>query len=129
MDPHITSDPITVDAVDRGAAFGRLTPGAHEPAAIFALAERSSRAAVAGAASPLRTGIEAAPSASAFSYLRESNGSLEAVAAVQLDIVDDFVDALGRDGRISAVVNVIVVDEEGSEVAHASFDWVVLRRE
>jgi hypothetical protein len=129
MDPYDTSDLISVDAVDRGAVLARLTAGAHEPAAIYALAERSSRAAVAGAASPLRTGIEPAPSAGTFSYHRQSNGTLEAVAAVELEIVDDFVDALGRDGRISAVVKVVVVDEEGSEVARASFDWVVLRRD
>jgi hypothetical protein len=129
MDPYSTDDPITVDAVDRGAVLASLTPGVHAPNAIFALAERSSRAAVAAAATPLQTGIESAPSAGAFSYARSPNGSLEAVAAVELEIIDDFVDALGRDGRISAVVKVVVVDEDGMEVARASFDWVVLRRE
>jgi acyl-coenzyme A thioesterase PaaI-like protein len=129
MDHYNVSDQITVDSVDRGAAYARLTPGAHDQAAIFALAERSSRAALAGAAAPLRTGIEPAPSASSFAYFRQASGNLEAAAAVELEIVDDFVDALGRDGRISAVVNVLVVDEEGAPVARASFDWVVLRRE
>jgi hypothetical protein len=129
MDQQREPDPISVDAVDRGAAVARLTPGPHDAAAIFALAERSGRAAVAGAAAPHRTGIEPAPSAGAFSYLRPATGTLEAVAAVELEIVDDFVDALGREGRINAAVNVIVVDVEGSPVARASFDWVVLRRE
>jgi hypothetical protein len=129
MEHFNAPDPVTVDAVDRGSAFARMNPGSHDPAAIYALAERSSRAAVAGAAAPLLTSIGQAPRSSRFDYLREADGNLEAVAAVELEIVDDFVDALGRDGRISAVVNVTVVDLDGSPVARASFDWVVLRRE
>jgi len=129
MEHDTAPDPITIDAVDRGAAYARLNPAVHEAASIFSLAERSSLAALAGAAAPHQAGIERAPRSSSFAYLQPANGNLEAVAAVELEIVDDFVDALGREGRISAVVNVIVVDEGGEHVARASFGWVLLRRE
>jgi hypothetical protein len=48
---------------------------------------------------------------------------------LELEIVDDFVDALGRDGRITALLKIVLVEEHGLTVARASFDWAVLRRE
>ena len=129
MERHSERDPILVDAVDRGAAVARLDSGSSDPAAIFALAERSCRAALAGAAAPMLTSIATVPCTNSFTYIRPGNGDLEAVAAVELEIVDDFVDALGRDGRITALVKVLVFDDHGEAVARASFDWVVLHRE
>lgn len=129
MERYSEAHLISVDAVDRGAAIARLPHGSNDPADIFTLAERSCRAALDGAAAPMLTTIASAPRSNAFAYIRPAPGDLEAVAAVELEIVDDFVDALGRDGRITALVKVLVVDADGEPVARATFDWVVLRRE
>jgi hypothetical protein len=121
---------VMVEAVARGAAFASLDTAidpAVQTSAIFTLAEHSSRAALHGAVAPLDIALSA-PVESRLSLERQPNGAVAAAAAVELEIVDDFVDALGRDGRITAAVNVVVIDEAGEPVASASFDWVVLHR-
>ncbi|HTX59808.1 MAG TPA: hypothetical protein VMH02_09010 [Verrucomicrobiae bacterium] len=128
MDENPAPLPIEIEAVDRGAALARLDPAPKDPVALFALAERSSRAAVLGAARPLRVELHPGEGENRVRYLRSAHATLHAAAAVEMEIVDDFVDALGREGRISALVNVVVIDEDGEPVARASFDWVVLRR-
>lgn len=119
---------VIIESIDRGVAIGRfedtLSP---DRASLYTLSYESSAAAIASALTQAGPDIAFTAQSCEIRYDRVHRGSVTAVAAVALEIVDDFVADVASGSRNDCQVTAIVVDDDGHQVARASFEWLVER--
>lgn len=131
---------LVLDAVDAGGARARLPEqpqlanhlGTLHAAALFALCESASGAALVGALLPVIMRTRFVVSDARISYLKAARGEVTAHAALADDPAT-LIEALERDGRVQVVVDASARTQPGTVdervVAKASFDWVLTRVE
>lgn len=101
--------------------------GTQHAAALFALGEAASGAAMAGAFASMLLEIRPVAAEAAIQFLAVARGAVRAEAAVKGN-ADDLVSAVRTDGKAVLQVAVKLTSEDGVEVAGMTVDWHVSKK-
>lgn len=121
---------VAIDEVARGRSTATLQQrealsnhvGTMHAAALFALGEAASGAAMAGALAPVILKVRPVASESRIRYLNAARGTIRAHASVAQD-ADALVQQLQQQGRLRFEVQVAFSDEAGEPVAEMTVEW------
>jgi acyl-coenzyme A thioesterase PaaI-like protein len=126
---------VQIETIEKGRAVAHLPfrpeglnhIGSQHAAALFALGEAASGAAMAGAFAPILLEIRPVAADAAIRYLAVAKGPVRAEATVKGN-ADDLVSAVRTDGKSVFQVAVKLTGEDGAEVAEMTVDWHVSRK-
>ncbi len=121
---------VAIDEVARGRSTATLQQrealsnhvGTMHAAALFALGEAASGAAMAGALAPVILKVRPVASEARIRYLNAARGTIRAHASVAQD-ADALVQQLQQQGRLRFEVQVAFSDEAGEPVAEMTVEW------
>lgn len=125
---------VEIDTVAKGRASARLPfrpegtnhVGSHHAAALFALAETASGAAMAGAFAPMLLDIRPVAAEASIRYFRLAKGTVTADARVEAE-PDDLVETVKSEGMVRFPIVVLLKGEDGVEIGEMTVDWHVSR--
>ena len=126
---------VEIEKIEKGRAVARLPfrpeglnhIGTQHAAALFALGETASGAAMAGAFAPMLLEIRPVAAEAAIRFLAVAKGPVRAEATVKGN-ADDHVSAVRTDGKAVFQVAVKLTGEDGTEVAEMTVDWHVSKK-
>jgi uncharacterized protein (TIGR00369 family) len=125
---------IEIDRVSRGRASAHLPfrpeglnhIGTQHAAALFALGETASGAAMAGTFAPILVELRPVATEATIRYLGPAKGRISAEARVQGE-PDALLRAVRCDGKVRFPVVVSLKNEDGTEIGEMQVDWHVSR--
>ncbi len=123
---------VEIESVDKGRASATLPfrpeglnhIGTQHAAALFALGEAASGAAMAGAFLPILLEIRPVAAQAAIKFLAVAKGPVRAEAVVSGD-ADALVRAAKTDGKVQFPVVVTLTGEDQTKVCEMTVDWHV----
>lgn len=123
---------VEIDSIGKGRAAAHLPfrpeglnhIGTQHAAALFALGEAASGAAMAGAFAPILLEIRPVAADAAIKYLAVAKGLVRAEAVVKGN-ADELVAAVKADGKSVFQVGVDMTGEDGTRLAEMTVDWHV----
>ena len=123
---------VEIERIEKGRAVAHLPfrpeglnhIGTQHAAALFALGEAASGAAMAGAFAPILLEIRPVAANAAIRYLAVANGAVRAEADVGVN-ADELVAAVKAEGKSVFQVRVNLTGEDGGNVAEMTVDWHV----
>ena len=123
---------VEIETVEKGRAIAHLPfrpeglnhIGTQHAAALFAVGEAASGAAMAGAFAPMLLEIRPVATEAAIRFLAVAKGPVRAEALVKGN-ADDLVAAVKTDGKSVFQVAVNLTGEAGAKVAEMTVDWHV----
>jgi acyl-coenzyme A thioesterase PaaI-like protein len=126
---------VEIDAVDKGRASARLPfrpeglnhIGTQHAAALFALGETASGAAMAGTFAPMLLEVRPVAAEASIRYFGLAKGQVTADARVEAE-PDDLLEAVRTEGKVRFPIVVSLKGEDGIEVGEMMVDWHVSRR-
>lgn len=98
--------------------------GSQHAAAMFALAETASGAAMAGAFAPILLEVRPVAAEARIAYLKVAKGPLTAKAAIA-ESGAALRDRMAADGKVRFPVEIDILDEAGETVARMTVEWYV----
>jgi acyl-coenzyme A thioesterase PaaI-like protein len=126
---------VEIDAVDKGRASARLPfrpeglnhIGTQHAAALFALGETASGAAMAGTFAPMLLEVRPVAAEASIRYFGLAKGQVTADARVEAE-PDALLEAVRTEGKVRFPIVVSLKGEDGIEVGEMKVDWHVSRR-
>lgn len=126
---------VEVLTVARGNATARLPErpevknhvGTQHAAALFALGETASGAAMAGALAPIILDVRPVASEARITFMRPAKGDIEARAKIN-DDADTLVERIQADGKTRFNVEVAFHDMAGVQVGALTVEWHVSKK-
>lgn len=126
---------VEIDAVDKGRASARLPfrpeglnhIGTQHAAALFALGETASGAAMAGTFAPMLLEVRPVAAEASIRYFGLAKGQVTADARVEAE-PDALLEAVQTEGKVRFPIVVSLKGEDGIEVGEMKVDWHVSRR-
>lgn len=126
---------VEIDAVDKGRASARLPfrpeglnhIGTQHAAALFALGETASGAAMAGTFAPMLLEVRPVAAEASIRYFGLARGEVTAQARVEAE-PDALLEAVRTDGKVRFPIVVSLRGEDGIEIGEMMVDWHVSRR-
>lgn len=126
---------VEIDAVDKGRASARLPfrpeglnhIGTQHAAALFALGETASGAAMAGTFAPMLLEVRPVAAEASIRYFGLAKGQVTADARVEAE-PDALLEAVRTEGKVRFPIVVSLKGEDGIEVGEMMVDWHVSRR-
>src|SRR5215211_4713223 len=123
---------VEIDSVEKGRATAHLPfrpeglnhIGTQHAAALFALGEAASGAAMAGAFAPIMLEIRPVAADAVIKYLAVAKGPVRAEARVKGN-ADQLVAAVKTDGKSVFQVAVDMTGEDGTKIVEMTVDWHV----
>jgi acyl-coenzyme A thioesterase PaaI-like protein len=127
---------LEITAVSEGEAKVRLPErqelrnhvGSQHAGALFGAAEAASGAAFVGAFAERMEDVTPLARRADISYEKVARGPIEASAKLNVP-AQEALAALDRDGKVEFAVDVLLRDESGAQVASATIQWHVRRKE
>ncbi|MBL0900555.1 MAG: DUF4442 domain-containing protein [Reyranella sp.] len=124
-----------IDTVDKGRASARLPfrpeglnhVGTQHAAALFALGETASGAAMAGTFAPMLLEVRPVAAEASIRYFGLAKGQVTADARVEAE-PDALLEAVRSEGKVRFPVVVSLKGEDGIEIGEMMVDWHVSRR-
>jgi acyl-coenzyme A thioesterase PaaI-like protein len=126
---------VEIDTVDKGRASARLPfrpeglnhVGTQHAAALFALGETASGAAMAGTFAPMLLEVRPVAAEASIRYFGLAKGQVTADARVEAE-PDALLEAVRSEGKVRFPVVVSLKGEDGIEIGEMMVDWHVSRR-
>lgn len=126
---------VGVEMIEKGHAVATLPfrpeglnhIGTQHAAALFAVGETASGAAMAGAFAPILLEIRPVAAEATIRFLSVAKGAVRAEASVNGN-ADDLVSAVKTDGKSVFQVAVDLTGEDGAKVAEMTVDWHVSKK-
>ncbi|WP_421998305.1 DUF4442 domain-containing protein [Reyranella sp.] len=126
---------VEIDRIDKGRASARLPfrpeglnhVGSQHAAALFALGETASGAAMAGTFAPVLLDVRPVAAEASIRYFRLAKGEVTADARVEAE-PDALLDAIRTEGIVRFPIVVQLKGEDGIEVGEMTVDWHVSRK-
>lgn len=121
---------VAITKVTRGSAAAEISPrpellnhvGTMHAAALFALGEATSGAAMAGTLAPLILNVRPVASAASIRYLKPAKGRIQASGRVRGE-PDNLVGELNAQGKVRFELDVVMTDEQGQSVCEMTVEW------
>lgn len=126
---------VEIDTVDKGRASARLPfrpeglnhIGTQHAAALFALGETASGAAMAGTFAPMLLEVRPVAAEASIRYFGLAKGQVTADARVEAE-PDALLEAVRTEGKVRFPIVVSLKGEDGIEIGEMMVDWHVSRR-
>ncbi len=126
---------VEIDTVDKGRASARLPfrpeglnhVGTQHAAALFALGETASGAAMAGTFAPMLLEVRPVAAEASIRYFGLAKGQVTADARVEAE-PDALLEAVRSEGKVRFPVVVSLKGEDGIEIGEMMVNWHVSRR-
>lgn len=126
---------VEIDTVDKGRASARLPfrpeglnhIGTQHAAALFALGETASGAAMAGTFAPMLLEVRPVAAEASIRYFGLAKGQVTADAKVEAE-PDALLEAVRTEGKVRFPIVVSLKGEDGIEIGEMMVDWHVSRR-
>lgn len=126
---------VEIDAIDKGRASAHLPfrpeglnhIGTQHAAALFALGETASGAAMAGTFAPMLLEIRPVAAEASIRYFGLAKGQVTADARVEAE-PDALVQAVRSEGKVRFPIVVSLKGEDGIEIGEMTVDWHVSRK-
>lgn len=126
---------VEIDTVDKGRASARLPfrpeglnhIGTQHAAALFALGETASGAAMAGTFAPMLLEVRPVAAEASIRYFGLAKGQVTADARVEAE-PDALLEAVRTEGKVRFPIVVSLKGEDGVEIGEMMVDWHVSRR-
>lgn len=126
---------VEIDTVDKGRASARLPfrpeglnhIGTQHAAALFALGETASGAAMAGTFAPMLLEVRPVAAEASIRYFGLAKGQVPADARVEAE-PDALLEAVRTEGKVRFPIVVSLKGEDGIEIGEMMVDWHVSRR-
>lgn len=126
---------VEIDTVDKGRASARLPfrpeglnhIGTQHAAALFALGETASGAAMAGTFAPMLLEVRPVAAEASIRYFGLAKGQVTADARVEAE-PDALLEAVRTEGKVRFPIVVSLKGEDGMEIGEMMVDWHVSRR-
>jgi acyl-coenzyme A thioesterase PaaI-like protein len=126
---------VEIDSVDKGRASARLPfrpeglnhIGTQHAAALFALGETASGAAMAGTFAPMLLEVRPVAAEASIRYFGLAKGQVTADARVEAE-PDALLEAVRTEGKVRFPIVVSLKGEDGIEIGEMMVDWHVSRR-
>ena len=126
---------VEIDSVGKGRASAHLPfrpeglnhIGTQHAAALFALAEAASGAAMAGAFAPMLLEIRPVAAQASIRYFTLAKGRVTAQATVEAE-ADTLLEAVRTEGKVRFPIVVTLKGEDGVEVGEMMVDWYVSKK-
>lgn len=126
---------VEIDTIDKGRASARLPfrpeglnhIGTQHAAALFALGEAASGAAMAGTFAPMLLEIRPVAAEASIRYFGLAKGPVTADARVEAD-PDALVEAVRSEGKVRFPIVVSLKGEDGAEIGEMTIDWHVSKK-
>lgn len=126
---------VEIDTVDKGRASARLPfrpeglnhIGTQHAAALFALGETASGAAMAGTFAPMLLEVRPVAAEASIRYFGLAKGQVTADARVEAE-PDALLEAVRTEGKVRFPIVVSLEGEDGIEIGEMMVDWHVSRR-
>lgn len=126
---------VEIDAIDKGRASAHLPfrpeglnhIGTQHAAALFALGETASGAAMAGTFAPMLLEIRPVAAEASIRYFGLAKGQVTADARVEAE-PDALVETVRSEGKVRFPIVVSLKGEDGIEIGEMTVDWHVSRK-
>ena len=126
---------VEIDTIDKGRASARLPfrpeglnhIGTQHAAALFALGETASGAAMAGTFAPMLLEVRPVAAEASIRYFGLAKGQVTADARVEAE-PDALLEAVRTEGKVRFPIVVSLKGEDGIEIGEMMVDWHVSRR-
>lgn len=126
---------VEIDAIDKGRASAHLPfrpeglnhIGTQHAAALFALGETASGAAMAGTFAPMLLEIRPVAAEASIRYFGLAKGQVTADARVEAE-PDALVEAVRSEDKVRFPIVVSLKGEDGIEIGEMTVDWHVSRK-
>lgn len=126
---------VEIETVDKGRASARLPfrpeglnhIGTQHAAALFALGETASGAAMAGTFAPMLLEVRPVAAEASIRYFGLAKGQVTADARVEAE-PDALLEAVRTEGKVRFPIVVSLKGEDGIEIGEMMVDWHVSRR-
>jgi acyl-coenzyme A thioesterase PaaI-like protein len=126
---------VEIDMIDKGRASARLPfrpeglnhIGTQHAAALFALGETASGAAMAGTFAPMLLEVRPVAAEASIRYFGLAKGQVTADARVEAE-PDALLEAVRTEGKVRFPIVVSLKGEDGIEIGEMMVDWHVSRR-
>ena len=126
---------VEIDTVHKGRASARLPfrpeglnhIGTQHAAALFALGETASGAAMAGTFAPMLLEVRPVAAEASIRYFGLAKGQVTADAKVEAE-PDALLEAVRTEGKVRFPIVVSLKGEDGIEIGEMMVDWHVSRR-
>jgi acyl-coenzyme A thioesterase PaaI-like protein len=123
---------VEIDKIEKDGAIAHLPfrpeglnrVGTQHAAALFALGEAASGAAMAGAFAPILLEIKPVAAQASIKFMGVAKGSVRAEAIVTGD-ADDLVRSVRTEGRAKFPITVALIAEDHTKVGEMIVDWHV----